>query len=110
MQSAAAPHRARLCLGIALWAVLGAPTALAAPTSTPEATTSAPEPSPADTHQLAESARRSVRAATEWVARGVDSWFGSQPFEDGGQVSNGYISLALLQRQGEPLEIGRAHV
>ena len=103
---AAAPHRAGLCLGIALWAVLGTPTAIAAPTPapTPEATTSALEPDPADTNQLAESARRSVRAATEWVARGVDSWFGNQPFEDGGQVSNGYISLALLQRQGEPLD------
>jgi len=106
MPSAAAPDRAGLYLGIALWAVLGAPTALAAPATapTPETTTSATEPSQADTNQLAESARRSVRAATEWVARGVDSWFGNQPFEDGGQITNGYISLALLQRQGEPLD------
>ena len=93
---------------MALCALLGAATAMAAPAPapapTPEAAASALEPDPADTRRLAESARRAVRAATEWVARGVDSWFGNQPFEDGGQITNGYISLALLQRQGEPID------
>ncbi len=97
-------------MGIALWAVLGAPTATAAPAPTPapaptsEASTSAPEPAPSDTNQLAESTRRSVRSATVWLARGVDSWFGDQPFEDGGEISNGQISLSLLKRQGESLD------
>lgn len=45
--------------------------------------------------------RRAVRGATEWLARGVDSWFGDEPFEDGGEVSEGRLSLHLNVRQGE---------
>ena len=108
MQSAAARNRPGGCLGIALWLVLGAPMAAAAQTPTsmpaPEATPSAPDLAQADTNELAESARRSVRSATKWLARGVDSWFGDQPFEDGGEISNGQISLSLLKRQGESLD------
>lgn len=48
-----------------------------------------------------ESTRRAVRAATVWLARGVDSWFGDQPFDDGGEVSDGRLSLHLWTRQGE---------
>jgi len=36
-----------------------------------------------------------------WLARGVDSWFGDRPFEDGGKVSDGRLSISLLKRQGE---------
>lgn len=45
--------------------------------------------------------RSSVRSTAEWLARGVDSWFGDQPFEDGGKVTNGRLSLGLQTRQGE---------
>ena len=45
--------------------------------------------------------RRAVRGATEWLARGVDSWFGDKPFEEGGEVSQGRLSLHLNLRQGE---------
>ena len=31
-----------------------------------------------------ESTRQSVRSTTEWLARGVDSWFGDKPFAEGG--------------------------
>ena len=48
-----------------------------------------------------ESTRRAVRAATVWLARGVDSWFGDQPFDEGGEVSDGRLSLHLWNRQGE---------
>ena len=74
------------------------------PTPTPDAAPPAPEPAQADTHEIIESTRRSVRSATVWLARGVDSWFGDQPFEDGGEISNGQISLSLLKRRGESLD------
>ncbi len=50
------------------------------------------------------STRRAVRAATVWLARGVDGWFGDQPFDDGGEVSDGRLSLHLWTRQGEDLD------
>ena len=31
-----------------------------------------------------EAARTAVRSASEWLASGVDSWFGSKPFSEGG--------------------------
>jgi hypothetical protein len=51
--------------------------------------------------QLADTARASVRAAAVWLARGVDSWFGDKPFEQGGQVSDGRLSAVLFTRQGD---------
>jgi hypothetical protein len=62
-----------------------------------------PEPLPGD--NVLENARRSVRSSTEWLARGVDSWFGDQPFwEGGGQVRDGRLSIGVLKRQGEGLD------
>ncbi|HJV69975.1 hypothetical protein [Ideonella sp.] len=63
------------------------------------------EQAPAQAHEaseageVAESARSTVRSMTVWLARGVDSWFGDRPFEDGGKVSDGRLSAALLFRQ-----------
>lgn len=51
------------------------------------------------------SARRSVRALAVWLARGVDSWFGDRPFEDGGKVTDGRFSVGLLKRQGESVDV-----
>jgi hypothetical protein len=48
-----------------------------------------------------ESTQRSVRSSALWLARGVDSWFGDRPFEDGGAVRDGRLSLNLRQRQDE---------
>jgi hypothetical protein len=48
-----------------------------------------------------ESARVQVRFAAEWLASGVDSWFGSKPFSEGGQVNDGQLSLNLYSRQGK---------
>jgi hypothetical protein len=58
-----------------------------------------PELVPVD--ELADTARVSVRAATVWLARGVDSWFGDKPFEEGGKVSDGRLSGAWFVRQGD---------
>ncbi len=73
----------------------------------------APAPAPAEVAAVAaaaadaradpvfEPARQSVRSTTEWLARGVDSWFGDKPFSDGGKVSDGRLSVFLLTRQHE---------
>jgi len=52
-----------------------------------------------------EATRRAVQGATEWLARGVDSWFGDRPFEEGGEVSDGRLSLHLNLRQGEDPDV-----
>lgn len=57
--------------------------------------------SPTEVGDAMESARASVRSTAEWLARGVDSWFGDKPFSDGGKVSEGRLSLSLLTRQQE---------
>jgi hypothetical protein len=54
-----------------------------------------------ETETVFEPARRSVRSTTEWLARGVDSWFGDKPFSEGGKVSDGRLSMFLLTRQHE---------
>ena len=55
--------------------------------------------------QVLEATRRSARSTAEWLARGVDSWFGSRPFEDGGKVSNGRLSLGFLKRQDQSTDV-----
>lgn len=53
------------------------------------------------TEEVLESTRESVRSTAEWLARGVDSWFGDKPFERGGKVSDGRLLLGVLKRQQE---------
>ncbi len=48
-----------------------------------------------------ESTRASVRAASEWLARGVDSWFGEKPFEEGGKVTRGRLELRNSWRRDD---------
>ena len=54
-----------------------------------------------DSGPSVESARETVRSAAEWLASGVDSWFGTRPFSEGGKVSDGQISLNLYSRQDQ---------
>ena len=46
-----------------------------------------------------EVARESARSTAEWLARSVDSWFGDKPFEAGGKVTDGRLSLNVLHRK-----------
>ena len=48
-----------------------------------------------------ESTRHAVRSSALWLARHLDSWFGDTPFEEGGSVRDGRLSLDLLHRQDE---------
>lgn len=56
--------------------------------------------------EAATSARQSLRSTAEWLARGVDSWFGDHPFEDGGSVRNGRFQLRLLLRERKSPDLG----
>lgn len=87
-----------LAAGGLLWAPL---TALAQANPAPSADTS----SSVQDVPLWESARSSVRSTAEWLATGVDSWFGDRPFKDGGQVTDGRMSVNLLKRQDEGLDL-----
>jgi hypothetical protein len=61
---------------------------------------------PNDTEQVLESARSTVQSTAEWLARGVDSWFGDQPFEQGGgKVTDGRLHINLLKREGDKLSL-----
>jgi hypothetical protein len=60
---------------------------------------------PTEVGKAAEAARESVRSSVEWLARGVDSWFGDKPFSDGGKVTEGRLSLGLLTRQHEAADL-----
>ena len=54
-----------------------------------------------DGDNVLENTRETVRSSTAWLARGVDSWFGDKPFEQGGKVSDGRLSLGVSRRAGE---------
>lgn len=55
--------------------------------------------------------RSRVRAATEWLARGIDGWFGDEPFEGQSRVSSGRLGLRTTWRQDEGWDlIGRFNV
>lgn len=53
---------------------------------------------------MLDASRREVREATEWVARGVDSWFGDIPFENGGKVTNGRIRTRVIWREHDEVD------
>ncbi|MBI5255049.1 MAG: hypothetical protein HY855_01010 [Burkholderiales bacterium] len=93
--------------GLVLGAGVLASSRVSAQAATPTPAEPAPpavEPAPVE--EVVESARRSVRSTAEWLARGVDSWFGNKPFEAGGKVTDGRLSLGLLKRQHESVDAG----
>ena len=67
------------------------------PAADPTAAAEAPPTTP--TGEILESTRAGVRSTAEWLARGVDSWFGDRPFDDGGNVTDGRLSVSFLKRQ-----------
>lgn len=59
----------------------------------------------AQTAEVVESARETVRSTTVWLASGIDSWFGDRSFQTGGKVTDGQLDLSVLERQGERTEV-----
>lgn len=78
------------------WRTPPAPAAQAQPSAAPEDTTD---------EGVMEKTRESVRSTTVWLARGVDSWFGDIPFEKGGRVTDGRLSVGVLTRQVEGTDV-----
>lgn len=81
----------------------------AAPAAAPASAASAEAgagaaPSASGFDDAMQATRAAVRGTARWLARSVDSWFGDLRFEDGGSVRDGRLSLALLKREGEPLD------
>lgn len=74
--------------------------AAAPPMPTPELP-AGPPPAP----EVLAAARRGAQAGAEWLARGVDSWFGNKPFEDGGAVTHGQLSLVAFHRQDQKMDV-----
>ena len=102
---------AALCSGVAL----AQPTASALqrtvlPPADPKAMPNADEPTAtaataATPEEVLAAARRSAQASAEWLARGVDSWFGNKPFEQGGAVTDGRLSLVVFKRQDQKVDV-----
>lgn len=82
-----------------------APATPARPTAPHTRADAAPVPAAAGGGGALQATRRAVRGATEWLAHGVDSWFGDKPFEEGGEVSQGRLNLHLNLRQGEDPDV-----
>lgn len=92
-------HRKSASPGVLLLAVVvGCGAARAEPTVDPAAEAGSTDPT---TQQMVDATRGMARALAEWLARGVDSWFGDKPFEDGGRVTDGRLSLAVFKRQDD---------
>ena len=86
-----AAHRSVVAGGL----LLAAGTALAQSADSP----AAPAPAAGETViRMLETTRDEARRGTEWLARRIDSWFGDRPFEDGGKVSDGRLTLDLFRR------------
>lgn len=56
-------------------------------------------PTPEAEGDVFEVTRDTARSTAEWLARSVDSWFGDKPFEDGGKVTDGRLSINVLHRK-----------
>ena len=54
---------------------------------------------------MIDGARTQTRDWSERLARGVDSWFGDAPFEEGGRVSQGLLSLGVFHRQDQGTDV-----
>ncbi len=100
------PTFERMCSALLLGLILVSASVYAQPASEsaapqkidkPDADTAAAQPE----QPLAESARSGARSFAEWVARGVDSWFGDRPFEDGGSVTGGRLTVNVFKRSDQ---------
>ncbi len=50
--------------------------------------------------------RSTMRSSVEWLARGVDGWFGDIPFAQGGKVTDGELGWNRYKRQDLPASSG----
>jgi hypothetical protein len=50
---------------------------------------------------MAETTQRAARSAAEWLAHGIDGWFGSEPYPDVDRVTDGRLDIGLFKRQDQ---------
>lgn len=60
---------------------------------------------PTSTIAVIDNARAGTRNLSERLARNVDSWFGDMPFEEGGRVTQGQLSLGVFHRQDQGTDV-----
>lgn len=80
-----------------------------APRSAPtqdEAPGETPHDASEEAPSLAEATRETVRSSVEWLASGVDSWFGDTPFSEGGKVSAGELGVSVYRREDRSSSVG----
>ena len=75
----------------------------ATPARDARSATESPAGVDAEQTNVLDTTRYYVHYGVEWVARGVDGWFGDKPFEQGGRVA-GAIGLSFLWRQDEGVD------
>ena len=92
-----------LLLALAQGAGAASPPAEPEGTLPPPAAENAAPPSPEDEDALDE-ARRSIHSGAEWLARGIDSWFGTVPPEDTNRVTDGVVSFSMTKRRDQSID------
>ena len=101
----AASHTARLTTSWLLLCACIPSLALAQSSETPTTPSSASVATTPETSALSRTRSR-VRSSVEWVAQGVDSWFGDIPFSEGGKVTDGEVGLSLYKREDASASLG----
>ncbi len=61
----------------------------------------APESPSSTVAEMAETTQRAARSTAEWLARGIDGWFGNEPFHEVERVSDGRLDISLFKRQDQ---------
>ena len=79
------------------------PSSVSAPSAQSDAEPASP-PTPNETFM--NRTRTGVRSSVEWLASGVDGWFGDIPFSEGGKVTNGELGLSLYKREDDSASLG----
>ncbi len=67
--------------------------------------TGAAAAAPAPEVPMAEAARENARSFAEWLARHVDGWFGDRPFEEGGSVTEGRLTVSVFHRSDQDPDV-----
>lgn len=62
------------------------------------------EPAAEGDDDMISATRRSMRTGVDWLARYVDSWFGDKPFDEGGSVTNGRLSINVQWQEDQGFE------
>ena len=104
----APPARLLLLCACLPWVAYAQTTEATPAGSNPASAQMAAEPASAPTpnESFMSRTRSGVRSSVEWLASGVDSWFGDIPFSEGGKVTNGELGLTLYKREDDSASLG----